>query len=187
MRLLPRRHKSAMESESQVELNPNQIVGNQSCDERLTYFQKPDQIQSHCVHTQTHCLNHQCHLPLHHLQPLDFLTNKNKVGEKIRKILTLTKPQNQINRSNEEKTFKTFVTGFALWTSFIAFSSFVLIARSTNRECTFVTRHKGFSIDSQFDLVSADLTCLSTQLLHWSYLHKTVEFKISDHSDTINY
>lgn len=70
----------------------------------------------------------------------------------------------------KEITFYTLVSSFALRAGLIPLPSLILIARSTNRECTFIASNKGLSIHTEFNLISTNLANLAGQLFHRSHL-----------------
>jgi hypothetical protein len=57
-----------------------------------------------------------------------------------------------------------------LWAGLIAFSSFILIARSANREGTFIASNKGLPIHCNFYFITTDLAYLPTQFFNRCYL-----------------
>lgn len=67
-------------------------------------------------------------------------------------------------------TFEALVSGFALRAGLIALSSFILIARSANRKCTFIASNKWLPIHCYLYLIPTDLANLPTQFFDRCYL-----------------
>lgn len=128
-----------MESESYVQQKQDQTP---SCGERNR--RRHVLIQAHFCN-RTRSQDHRFHHPLHLLQPLDSL--RITIHQPFLLSIQYISLKNQFERvEGWSVTFDAFVTGFALGTRLVALASLVLVASSTDRESTLVTRHERLSI-----------------------------------------
>lgn len=67
-------------------------------------------------------------------------------------------------------TFNALVSCFALRAGLITLSSFIFIARSAHRECTFIASNKWLAVICYLNLIPTDLANLTTQFFNRCYL-----------------